>query len=228
MNATERVPRVYLTLRCQMACWYCSNGRDLAQYDEIGGDAWLKRLEAFPANDVIFTGGEPTLHRDFESIVRGCVKAKRCPHVYTNLERAIPDSMDDLASSMRWRLSCHSQDEASAMEWVRRATDARARGFRLAVTTVHCPDGVMGVLRGHSIIVDTGQQRPPYILPPVRCIINRVFLAPDGTRYHCVGKLVKKDGAGVVPDADGNSVICHSPERCAPCDSLASTRVAVE
>ncbi|GAF95139.1 unnamed protein product, partial [marine sediment metagenome] len=177
---------------------------------------------------VIFSGGEPTLHGDFEAIVRGCAKAGRGVHVYTNLERPVPRSMYDLVGKMRWRVSCHSLDAAAAGEWVQRATSLHDAGFKVGATTVHCPDEVIAVLRERSIAVDVPQVRPTALLPPVRCTIHRVYLAPDGSRYHCVGKLVTKDPSGVVADASTSAVVCQSPGRCALCDGPGSTRRAIE
>jgi len=224
------VARVYLTLRCQLACGYCSNGQDIrwTEADEIDGAAWLARVAAMPADEIVFTGGEPMLHRDFEAVIRGCVKAGRSIRIYSNLEQPIPASMDDLTGRMHWRLSCHSQSTGDATAWLARALEARERGWRLTGTTVYCPPDVLEVLRDHGIVVDAGQQKPQDIPPPVRCIVNRVYLAPDGRRYHCVGKMAMKDPTGVVALAGEGTSVCISPWECAPCDSVVATRIAIE
>ena len=227
MISEDKRVRPYLTLRCQLSCSYCSNRHkpNWSEDDELGVAAWLKRIEKFDCEEIVVTGGEPTLHRDFRAIVRGWVEMGKTVHVYTNLEAPIPDDMADLSRAVRWRVSCHSQTAEAAQRWLQRMGRAHRQQFRLSVTTVHCPESVMAVLREHSIVLDPPQTLPQAAPPPVRCTITSRLLAPDCVRYHCVGKLVLRDTSGAVPSGDGNTVICQTPDCCALCDSITATRI---
>jgi PqqA peptide cyclase len=83
-------PRPYtliaeLTHRCPLACPYCSNPLDLRRRrDELSTDAWARVLDEAEALGVVqvhFTGGEPLVRGDLESLV----ERARVLDLYTNL-----------------------------------------------------------------------------------------------------------------------------------------------
>ena len=224
---TARTPRVYLTLRCNLKCWYCSNGFSVADYEELTANEWVGRIQSMPESDVVLTGGEPTLHPEFYGILNALAPF-RAMWVYSNFVKPLDVSRVPVQARIVWRASCHAQGVKQAEDWVANVSAARQLGQRMILTTVHCPPEVLDVLRSHSVCVDTPQEIPPPLLPPVRCTLDRILVAPDGNRYHCVGKLVRKEPTGIVPYADGNTVICQAPHLCATCDSVASQRSPME
>ncbi len=74
-----------LTHRCPLACPYCSNPLELERASgELDTEIWLRVLDEAAEIGVLqvhFSGGEPTVRKDLERIVRGCSEAG----IYTNL-----------------------------------------------------------------------------------------------------------------------------------------------
>lgn len=62
-----------LTYRCPLQCPYCSNPLELARYkDELSTDDWLRVLRearALGAAQLGFSGGEPLVRRDLETLI---------------------------------------------------------------------------------------------------------------------------------------------------------------
>ena len=217
-----KIPRVYLTLRCDLRCYFCSNGPKVARYEELGADEWIERIGQLAGDEVVFTGGEPTLHPFFWAIVQSCEKRM---HIYSNFARPIemPAGLD-----IHWRASCHAQTADDAQKWVRNVTAIHKLGYKMTLTTVYCPVDVLEVLRPHGIVVDPPQHRPLPIPGTVRCTLPRILIAPDGRRFHCVSKLVRRDPQGVVALEGPDTIICHDATRCVACDRIASERRAAE
>ena len=63
----SEIPRVFLTLRCNYKCSFCPYITE--KRNELSGGEWIDLLQQYPGDEVIFTGGEPTLHADFIDIV---------------------------------------------------------------------------------------------------------------------------------------------------------------
>ena len=76
-----------LTYRCPLRCPYCSNPEDFASVrDGLDADAWGRIFREAAALGVVhagLTGGEPTLRRDLEEIVRGASDAGLYVHLVT-------------------------------------------------------------------------------------------------------------------------------------------------
>lgn len=218
-------PRIYLTLKCPMACSYCSNGPSPARYDELTADEWG---EWFARNlrtpGVVFTGGEPTLHGGLADIVRMAVERCRRVEVYSNFFVAMNWASVPAHPHLHWRASCHAQTADGARDWVANVEAARAAGHDIFTTTVLAPAEVLDVLRPYGVCVDVPQVKPAPMAPPVVCTLPRVLVAPDGNRYCCVGKLVRRSADGIVDVNMAGSIICYTPDQCAVCDSIASQR----
>lgn len=75
-----------LTYQCPLQCVFCSNPRDFADYrqDELSTAEWIDvmaQARAMGAMQIGFSGGEPTLRKDLETLV---AEADRIGY-YTNL-----------------------------------------------------------------------------------------------------------------------------------------------
>ena len=74
-----------LTYRCPLQCPYCSNPVEIARYkDELGTEDWLRvmrQARKMGAAQLGFSGGEPLVRRDLETLV---AEARRLGY-YTNL-----------------------------------------------------------------------------------------------------------------------------------------------
>jgi len=220
-------PRCYLTLRCNLACAFCSNGHDIAKYREMTAGEWISHIAFFGTRDVVFTGGEPTLHKDFYQVINGLARTHEMT-VYTNCKESLATSMLPCTPRLlTFRCSCHAQTVEEAAKWIEHVTAIRGGGYRVFWTTVHCPPAVLDVLKPHGITVDEPQYAPEAMDAPVKCHLPRRLVAPDGKRYHCVGKLVKGDPSGRVPYNSVDTVQCDTPGLCAACDSLSAERSAM-
>jgi len=204
-----------------LACWYCSNGTDIRwqKSDELSADEWLHRIAELPCDDIVFTGGEPTLHAGFLDIVTQCPKHM---NIYSNFFRPQPDFPKGLR--IHWRASCHAQTAEAAGDWIENVTAMRDLGYKMTLTTVYAPTHIAAILKEHGIHVDSPQCHPVPIPGKVRCRLTRNLIAPDGQRYHCVSKLVRKDRTGLVPLRGGDTILCDDATCCVPCDSIASER----
>ena len=74
-----------ITHRCPLGCPYCSNPLELERASgELDTEIWLRVLDEAVKLGVLqvhFSGGEPTVRKDLERLVRGCSEAG----LYTNL-----------------------------------------------------------------------------------------------------------------------------------------------
>lgn len=69
-----------LTSKCNMRCKHCygSYGDNIPK-NELSGTEWIKIIEDLSKNEVFFvniSGGEPTMHPDFERIIKALVENK--------------------------------------------------------------------------------------------------------------------------------------------------------
>jgi hypothetical protein len=211
-----------------MKCPYCANGHDIAAYKELSDTEWEERIAAMKVSSVVFTGGEPTLYGGFYTLLNRLANSHHVT-VYSNFhEPVVVPALPPQGRGLAFRASCHEQSPEAAAEWVGRVKAVHEAGYRVTCTAVLCPDNVLAVLKPHAIHVDEPQTKPPAMDGPVWCERPGRIIAPDGTRYRCVGKMVRKDPSGVVPfDAPAAST-CHTPNECAVCDGLVAKRSATE
>lgn len=97
----------YLTARCNFACDYCiqkpgmvpgERRRPWGRYDELTGRQWVEALNAYPVrpeHPLILTGGEPSLHKDFDFI------ASRLEGYPLDMTSNLTFDIDRLAREMR-------------------------------------------------------------------------------------------------------------------------------
>lgn len=89
------IVELHLTGVCQLACGYCHSlqTNDATVYekgtaDYLAGSDWSEIVQQFAtlgATDIVISGGgEPTLHRDFVSVVASAAACGVRVHVYTN------------------------------------------------------------------------------------------------------------------------------------------------
>jgi molybdenum cofactor biosynthesis enzyme MoaA len=68
-----RVQRVITNETCNQNCWYCNARRPVERTDFIARTAVRERIDAARASDpqeIVLTGGEPTLRSDIADLVR--------------------------------------------------------------------------------------------------------------------------------------------------------------
>lgn len=138
MTPRDMTPRAYslvaeLTYRCPLRCAYCSNPVRGQVGAELDGETWrrvLSEAEALGVVHVSFTGGEPLLHADLESLVAEAARLDVYPHLVTSgvpLERARLERLRD-AGLAALQLSLQDTDAAGAVRVAGRdALEAKRR-----------------------------------------------------------------------------------------------------
>lgn len=78
---------VELTLRCNLRCLHCGSTSGRARSQELTEDELrqvIRDLASLGAEDVVLLGGEPLLHRCFESLAHQCTDLGMTPVLITN------------------------------------------------------------------------------------------------------------------------------------------------
>ncbi len=241
--------RIYLTLECNLTCRYCVNQchskEKLKDGNFISAKKWISSINRENRN-VIFTGGEPTLHPDFIEIINS-INPKIRVKVYTNLiwsddftERYInelnrpvklfvsyhpsggkPEPFIDrilrLQRAGKFNGIVHSVDYENQREFIKKARDKfKEAGIELTIDKDQ-----------EEVFSEACSQKSKSI---VECSKKIILISPDGTRYQCVSKLVR----GIDPLE--NMLVenlrkeqvyntCHEYGYCAPCDMLGDVKI---
>ena len=210
---------LFLTMRCNLKCSYCSHGFVKSKYEDMPAREWFKVFSKLDTDVIVLAGKEPTLHKEFIDIVNGCIKSIL---IYSNLTTDVP--VKNIKYPAMWRLSCHSTTEDEAHKFVADYVNLKLlRHDITACTGVKVPEDVNKVLSDANIQVHID----PFMDWPkksdkqsVKCMFDRVLIAPDGVRYHCLSKMLRKDPEGVLAlEAPDEGVVCNSPSACLPCDA---------
>lgn len=237
--------RIYPTLVCNLNCPYCVNRHHPDEYrgDEyqpLPPEKWAESLNRIGRN-VVITGGEPFLYPGLERMVNGLRPNLRI-RIYSNLsagktlevarrfERPVeffvsyhpvsgpPDRIIENLLGLReggiFNGQLHVIDTADNQGRLREAMDKFQQS-------------------GIPVQVDPDQRLlfPGSLMKSrrsVRCERRVILIGPDGSRYQCVSKLVRrKDPVGRLDDQtlpEKLEVTCGDYGFCAPCDFLGETR----
>lgn len=246
----EKIPRIYITLRCNLACPYCSDGLayDMSdmKYDLLSGEKWVEIINNLPGNTVIFTGGEPTLHPYLPYIINTIRQSNI--FLYTNLAYNVKKFLDQIAKPLSVFSSFHPNNKAVTL-------DGSIAALKILRDHPMCKEIV-----SHHLIMHTsngakeqfdafkaafrkegfdlllyGDQFENNVYGPemcdnktkkqVECSVNRILIAPDGQRCICVSKMVRKTSDRFVSvDATVPSMVCEEFGCCSPCDEVADIK----
>jgi len=242
----------FITLYCNFFCSYCIN-RFAPDFDfsfeELSGFTWVEFINSlYNIQDVIFNGGEPTLHPDFPVIVNS-LKPLRLIAIGTNYSDLATEALlkitprDDLILDGSFHPRSISFDNIVVN--LRRLKDA---GFKLRVHVLDYPGFVTRPaywihdfkLLGIDAFVQKfegfferqfyyDQAKLPYccLLKKSTCLCSRSIytpIAPDGDIYFCHYLMYSKIDAGVLgniadPPAEFPTLLsCPHLGHCNPCD----------
>jgi len=234
-RARDRTMRCYLTLKCSMACEYCSARVPLVTPDRkeiyIPASQWAEGLNRRKRNAVL-AGGEPFLYPEFVDLILLLDKGLRA-EIYTNLVVDLSDFLSRVDRNFAMLVSLHV-GVPDWDQWWEGVTALEAKGNRLRFHVVRCGDWEDRVeflkTKDARITTCADQTRHPKSLPEnqvdnVRCRTCTYMYGPDGLRYQCVTKL----GLGEDPvaslecdpdDIDWHENFCSHFGNCAGCDGL--------
>ena len=222
-------PRIYLTTQCTLKCEYCSNGADIVAQPPLALERWVEILSELQSPYLIFTGGEPLLYPDLPGLL---ARLRQQVTIYSNLTLVTEELIKQFKTcQLAWRASCHAKTPEQAMQFVDKVRLLEQAGFNVGCHTVLPSDAVVDVFkeRGLKVNIDRFQSKAaPKNKGQVTCKFPRNFRGPDGLRYHCVSKLVRKEVTGVVPSVHKCTLICDESDRCNPCDLAVRRQSAID
>ena len=250
----ERIPRVYITLRCNLHCSYCSDGlaydQSEMEYPRLTGEQWIEVIDALPGNSLIFTGGEPTLHPELPLIINSV----RQPDIslYTNLACNVGKLLDSLTKPVRFFTSFHPNNlgvtvakSVAALDLLKEHPMCREIVSHHIIN--HSSNGSADEIKAFSnefsragytllryddqfdVNVYGADMCNFKVTKTVRCTVDRIIIAPDGKRYFCVSKMIRQTRDGAIPlETPLPSMICDEYGLCSPCDEVAQLEFNVD
>lgn len=243
---------IYLTLRCNYNCPYCVDNYNKEDFDGYGyklrsAIEWSNKINSL-RRDVIFTGGEPFLYKheglDLIDLINR-IKNEIHIDVYTNLGIDIREKLTRLNRPVNFMISFHPYEANPDIFFSNVDAIAVNPNINFTVHAVDADDNMnhpniellireMTKRRIH-VTVDKDQgfegSERKFRLNAI-CSRKIVLLAPDGTRFQCVGKLTRRadhlENIFVENLREDLSIVsCLEYGYCAPCDWLGETKIQV-
>jgi len=237
--------RAYLTLRCNLQCEFCVNtyidsGIHLNTYRLLSPDEWINIFNGLN-RDIVITGGEPLLYPGLSEIITG-VKSELGITIYSNLKVPI---RNDISWIKRKGLVFYGSYHPNYGKDCVFVENVRILKQHAVPFTLHAID-VMGREKLEKLFIERlGTDFPKISIDEdqrnlfdssskkfkkrVRCRRTIILIAPDGTRYQCVSRMVRRVDpfeSMLKESFTGpcREVICNDYGFCAPCDGLGETR----
>ena len=244
--------RIYLTLRCNYDCPYCVDNYRKPDFDGYAYkirsvEEWATKINEL-RRDVVFTGGEPFLYKhEGLGLVDLINRLHKSVHVsiYSNIGIDLSEQIAKLKRPVKMLISFHSY-EAKIPIFMKNIDAVNSHSkidFRVHI--VDAGDNVeqpnVKELRDEMnkrnlpVLIEGDQDfegsRRQFRLR-AKCSRKIVLLAPDGTRFQCVGKLTRRADhlENIFDDGlkqDLNVVDCHEYGFCSACDWMGETKIEV-
>lgn len=240
--------RAYLTLRCNLRCDFCVNtyvdgGRKLREYQLLSPDQWIYIFDTLD-RDIVITGGEPFLYAGLGEVVSG-VNPKLDITIYSNMTVPLKGDLSWLSrKGLRMYLSYHPSygDDTVFIENIRKLEQHNVSFTVHAIDVMGreklekmCAERLAGL--NVPIVIDEDQRTlfessSKKSRRRVKCEKSIILIAPDGYRYQCVSRMVRR----VAPfenlltepfSGDRRIVECGDYGFCAPCDGLGETKQTI-
>lgn len=238
--------RIYPTLACNLRCRYCVNeqmGCRPARYDMASAEAWSNAINR-EGRHVVLTGGEPFLYPGLPELING-VNPELKVRVYSNFCLEVAPILDRIERPVHFFISWHPQERANRELFLSNVLHMKANPLFTADVhaieaeeTRHVLADNLAYLRGKGleIAIDVDQRTfegaCQDTLRTAVCSKTIHLIGPDGTRYQCVSRMMRNDRPmenmleGSLEDEEALSV-CPDFGRCAPCDILGQTKMAI-
>jgi organic radical activating enzyme len=233
--------RAYLTLRCNLNCEFCVNtyidgDLKLHDYQLLSPAQWIRIFNSL-GRDIVITGGEPFLYPGLDEIILG-VSPKLDITIYSNLKVPLKEDISWLRrKGLAMYLSYHPSygDDAVFIKNLRLLKQYKVPFTIHAINIIGreklekmCADKLRGEVP--PIIIDKDQRKlfessSKKFKKRVRCQRRIILIAPDGYRYQCVSRMVRR----VAPlenlltesfSGECRTADCGDYGYCAPCDGL--------
>lgn len=238
--------RIYPTLKCNLNCPYCVNEQGEVRASESNYEYRSPEEWSFAINrigkDVVFTGGEPTLYSGFLDLLTK-IDSKIKISIYTNLKFKVDEFINKIKRPIKFLISYHpfygpvdlfikdllrlkSVNNYSitvhSILWKKQADAIRI------IKNAFKDAGIKLNLDSDQLIGFAGSNQKSK--KKVRCERTIILVAPDGTRYPCVSKMIRKaDPMENIIDgqisASSFTSICNDFGYCAACDALGDTKM---
>lgn len=240
--------RAYPTLRCNLNCEYCVNtyvdgGRHLNKYSILQPSQWIDIFNKLN-RDIVITGGEPFLYPGLAALVQG-VNPRLKIRIYSNLMVPLKG---DLAWLRRRGLSIYGSFHSSGGNddiFTDNIRLLKKQGVTFSIHAINVQGkeklkAVCAEKLGTDVprIVIDEDQRDMFACSSKQfrkralCERAHILIAPDGNRYQCVSRMVRR----VAPFENllsepmttiRRAVKCPDYGYCAPCDGLGETKQVV-
>lgn len=157
LSESYKTISAFLTFRCNLGCSYCVNKASNEKiyrkgFNELSGEEWvtgLNRLETKVETPLVFTGGEPLLHKDFIYILNN-VKEELKINLLTNLnwreekmekfiKEVSPDRIQKDAPFPSIRASYHPEQVGEGELLIENAIRLKKEGFNVGIEAVMYP-----------------------------------------------------------------------------------------
>lgn len=251
-NIYDRKFHIYITNRCNMNCTYCVN--NYIMEDFRGFEFTQKKIEdwAFFINkykrDVVFTGGEPFLYKENSKDIIdliNLIESRINVNIYTNLGINIIKQTEKLFRKIKLLISYHpietdlniffnNLDHINQNQYIKYHIHIVDADSNLSAPVLKI---FKKELTARNIIAtvdkDQGFEGSSRLFKKQAICSRRiVLLAPDGTRFQCVGKMMRRsDHLENIFESelgnDKNIIECAEYGYCAACDWLGETIIKV-
>ncbi len=237
--------RLYPTLQCNLRCEYCVNAQPPGARTDaprIAAEAWAEAINAV-GRHVILTGGEPFLHPGLVTMVNA-IDPRLMVRIYSNFSMDLRRRLEAFTREVWFFASWHPTAGADRDIFLANMAHVQANPMLSAVAHAIETPGAARVLeddraafreRGVHLVVDrdqrgfVGSQGPPR---EAYCRKRIILVGPDGMRYPCVSRLVRRQEPlenFLVDGVSGGAsfIRCQDFGHCAPCDALGETRMSL-
>lgn len=204
---------IFLTLQCNLNCQYCVNQANpkeskIKKYIFSPGEKWVSAINRMKKS-VILTGGEPTLHPDFIKIVNN-INKKIPIIIYTNfcwkkeflnkfikeLRRPVkifgsyhpsggkPEKVLEVISTLKQKGLFDGMIHSVGTKQQKEFLENTARSF----------------FKKHNLFLTIDKDQFEFLdaagcsmkfRKKVHCSGKNILIAPDGTRFQCVSKMLR-------------------------------------
>ncbi|MDY7000177.1 MAG: radical SAM protein [Thermodesulfobacteriota bacterium] len=238
--------RIYPTLRCNLRCPYCVNeqmGATFKKYQLAPPEKWAEAINR-EKRHVVFTGGEPFLYPNLDRLANFIDPELRV-RIYTNLCLGVLETLRKIKRRVHFFVSWHPRKGAEKDTFLANLNYILDAPHMTADIHVIDAEETRELLaedlkyfrsKGIDPNVDSDQRTfegSGRAEPVTAYCRRRIYLiAPDGTRYQCVSRLMRRvrpmENFFETPlGPEANVDICGEFGNCAPCDSLGETAMAI-